>query len=71
MLIRGTWHRGGGLVVTDEAVVVEHLEWLVGPLRGVDRLLGTSVSSRARLRRMASDYVLVVVSSDGDPGGGP
>lgn len=62
MLVRGTWHRGEGEVVTDDDAVLEHLRWLTGPLRPIANSLGARDRLDAWLERHARDYVLVRVS---------
>lgn len=51
-------------MVSDEAAVVAHLRWLVGPIRRLGRPLGRTVPSEARLERAAPAFVLVRVTFD-------
>lgn len=61
VLVRGTWHHGSGTVVRDEDDVVDHLRWMLGPVRSASRLLGREVPGASRLREAAPSYVLVRV----------
>ena len=74
VLVRGEWHTGVGEVVTEEDAVVDHLRWILGPIRRVGTAIGRPVPSDARLRDAASSFVLVDVTFEEGPNaddGGP
>lgn len=63
ILLRGEWRDGVGEVVIDEDAALEHLRWLVAPVRRASRVvLGRSLPSDDWLQQAAAAVVLVVLT---------
>ncbi|MCU4741311.1 nitroreductase/quinone reductase family protein [Natronoglomus mannanivorans] len=65
VLVRGRQRTGTGTVETDEDVVLETVRWVVSPMRCVTGPLpGRPIPSEKRVRAMADEFVVVIVSFD-------
>ncbi|MFB6129290.1 MAG: hypothetical protein ABEJ28_00520 [Salinigranum sp.] len=59
-LLCGTWRRGRGEVVADEASVFDHLRWVAAPVRRITfALLGRPLPTEERLAAAAGEFVIV------------
>ena len=63
VLLRGEWRDGTGEVVTDDAVALAHLRFLLDPVRRLSRLLlGGPLPGEKRLQRAVTAVALVWVT---------